>query len=258
MRLWTDQGGTMALIEFKQISKIYKMGEHVVRALNGVSFDIAHGEMVAVMGASGSGKSTAMNIMGCLDRPTTGKYFLDGRDVSRLRDAELARVRNKQIGFVFQNFNLLPRTSALENVELPMIYGGFIPNRKQRAIDALTRVGLGERVRHKPNELSGGQQQRVALARALVNEPSIILADEPTGNLDTRSGEEVLEIFQELNDGGITLIVVTHEDDIAKCCKRVLRLSDGKLTVDEAVTERRIADASAIPLEDDVAATVAE
>jgi putative ABC transport system ATP-binding protein len=243
----------MALIEFKQISKIYKMGEHEVRALNVVSFDIEEGEMVAIMGASGSGKSTAMNIMGCLDRPSAGKYMLNGRDVSRLRDSELARIRNRQIGFVFQNFNLLPRTSALENVELPMIYSGFVPRRRQRAIDALTRVGLGDRVRHKPNELSGGEQQRVALARALVNEPSIILADEPTGNLDTRAGEEVLTIFQQLNDSGITQIVVTHEDDIAQCCKRILRLSDGKLVQDEVVRDRRIADPAAIPVETEAA-----
>jgi len=245
----------MALIEFKQISKIYKMGEHEVRALNVVSFNIEEGEMVAIMGASGSGKSTAMNIMGCLDRPTSGKYMLNGRDVSRLRDAELARIRNRQIGFVFQNFNLLPRTSALENVELPMIYSGFVPKRRQRAIDSLTSVGLGDRIRHKPNELSGGEQQRVALARALVNQPSIILADEPTGNLDTRSGEEVLQILQQLNDSGITQIIVTHEDDIAQCCKRVLRLRDGKLVQDEVVRDRRIADATAIPVEEEATAT---
>jgi putative ABC transport system ATP-binding protein len=244
----------MALIEFKQISKIYKMGEHEVRALNVVSFDIEEGEMVAIMGASGSGKSTAMNIMGCLDRPSSGKYLLSGRDVSRLRDSELARIRNRQIGFVFQNFNLLPRTSALENVELPMIYSGFIPRRRQRAIDALASVGLGDRVRHKPNELSGGEQQRVALARALVNQPSIILADEPTGNLDTRSGEEVLQILQQLNDSGITQIIVTHEDSIAQSCKRVLRLRDGKLVLDEVVRERRTADPAAIPVEAEPAA----
>lgn len=245
----------MALIEFKQISKIYKMGEHEVRALNIVSFNIEEGEMVAIMGASGSGKSTAMNIMGCLDRPTSGKYLLNGRDVSRLRDGELARIRNRQIGFVFQNFNLLPRTSALENVELPMIYSGFIPKRRQRAIDALASVGLGDRVRHKPNELSGGEQQRVALARALVNQPSIILADEPTGNLDTRSGEEVLQILQQLNDSGITQIIVTHEDDIAQSCKRVLRLRDGKLVQDEVVRDRRTADPTAIPVEEEATAT---
>jgi putative ABC transport system ATP-binding protein len=187
-----------------------------------------------------------MNIMGCLDRPSNGKYFLDGRDVSRLRDGELARIRNRQIGFVFQNFNLLPRTSALENVELPMVYSGFVPKRRQRAIDALTRVGLGDRVRHKPNELSGGQQQRVALARALVNEPTIILADEPTGNLDTKSGEEVIQIFQQLNDSGITLVIVTHEEDIAQCCKRILRFLDGRLVADETVAKQRIADPASV------------
>jgi putative ABC transport system ATP-binding protein len=232
----------LPLIEFKSISKIYKMGEYEVHALSGVSFAIEHGEMVAIMGSSGSGKSTAMNIMGCLDRPSNGKYFLNERDVSRLRDGELARIRNRQIGFVFQNFNLLPRTSALENVELPMVYSGYVPKRRQRAIDALTRVGLGDRVRHKPNELSGGQQQRVALARALVNEPSIILADEPTGNLDTKSGEEVIQIFQQLNESGITLVIVTHEEEIAQCCKRILRFRDGRLVSDEIVAHQRIAD----------------
>jgi putative ABC transport system ATP-binding protein len=239
----------MPLIEFKNVTKVYKMGEYEVRALAGASFAIEPGEMVAIMGASGSGKSTAMNIMGCLDRPTNGQYMLNDRDVSRLRDNELARVRNRMIGFVFQNFNLLPRTSAVENVELPMVYSGFVPHRRQRAIDALTKVGLGERTHHKPNELSGGQQQRVALARALVNEPSIILADEPTGNLDSRSGEEVLQIFQELNNTGITLIMVTHDEDIARCCKRAIRFLDGKVIFDGPVTDRRIADPSKLVIE---------
>jgi putative ABC transport system ATP-binding protein len=234
------------LIEFQQISKVYKMGEYEVHALSGVDFAIEAGEMVAIMGASGSGKSTAMNIMGCLDRPTSGKYLLDGRDVSRLRDGELARIRNRQIGFVFQNFNLLPRTSAVENVELPMVYSGYVPRRRQRAIDALTRVGLGDRTHHKPNELSGGQQQRVALARGLVNEPQIILADEPTGNLDTKAGEEVIQIFQQLNETGITMVIVTHEEDIAQCCKRILRFIDGRLVSDERVQSQRIADPSLI------------
>ena len=239
----------MPLIDFEEITKIYKMGEYQVRALRNVTFTIEPGQMVAIMGSSGSGKSTAMNIMGCLDRPSSGSYRLNGRDVSRLRDSELARIRNRQIGFVFQNFNLLPRTSAVENVELPMIYSGYVPRRRQRAIAALEQVGLGDRITHKPNELSGGQQQRVALARALVNEPSIILADEPTGNLDTRSGEEVVEIFQKLNAQGITLIVVTHEEDIAQCCQRILRLSDGKLVRDEIVEHPRIADPDAVPAE---------
>lgn len=237
------------LIEFKDITKIYKMGEHEVRALNGVSFNIDVGEFVAIMGSSGSGKSTAMNILGCLDRPTSGSYILEGKDVSRLKDNELAQIRNRKIGFVFQNFNLLPRTSALENVELPMIYSGHIPDRRQRAIDALEKVGLGDRVHHKPNELSGGQQQRVALARALVNRPSIILADEPTGNLDTRSGEEVLEIFQGLNASGITIVMVTHEEHVSLCAKRVVRFSDGKLVKDEPLENHRKADVNAIVAE---------
>jgi len=237
------------LIEFREVSKVYKMGEYEVRALSKVSFSVEQGEMVSIMGASGSGKSTAMNIMGCLDRPSSGHYFLDGRDVSRLRDSDLARIRNRQIGFVFQNFNLLPRTTALENVELPLIYSGHIPRRRQRAIEALERVGLGDRVHHKPNELSGGQQQRVALARALVNEPQIILADEPTGNLDTRSGEEVLQIFQQLNATGITLIIVTHEEDIAQCGRRILRFTDGMLMEDVAVEDPRVADPSKIVIE---------
>jgi putative ABC transport system ATP-binding protein len=228
-----------AIIEFNQITKTYVMGEYKVHALNDVSFSVEPGEMVAIMGSSGSGKSTAMNIMGCLDRPTGGKYLLDERDVSRLRDSELARIRNRQIGFVFQNFNLLPRTSAVENVELPMVYSGFVPRRRQRAVEALEKVGLGERIMHKPNELSGGQQQRVALARALVNDPQIILADEPTGNLDTRSGEEVMKLFQELNAEGITLVIVTHEDDIAACCKRTLRFRDGMLISDDRVANPR-------------------
>jgi putative ABC transport system ATP-binding protein len=239
-----------SLIEFRDITKIYKMGETEVRALSNVSFLVEEGEMLAIMGPSGSGKSTAMNIMGCLDRPTSGKYFLNNRDVSRLRDSELARIRNRQIGFVFQNFNLLARTTAMENVELPMIYSGYVPRRRQRAIAALERVGLGDRTHHKPNELSGGQMQRVALARALVNEPSIILADEPTGNLDTRSGEEVLQIFQELNDTGITLVVVTHEQEVANCCKRVLRFRDGRLLSDETVENRRSADPNLVPVDE--------
>jgi putative ABC transport system ATP-binding protein len=236
-----------AIIEFSEITKTYVMGEYKVHALNGVSFQIGPGEMVAIMGSSGSGKSTAMNIMGCLDRPSAGKYLLDNRDVSRLRDSELARIRNRQIGFVFQNFNLLPRTSAVENVELPMVYSGFVPRRRQRAVEALERVGLGDRVMHKPNELSGGQQQRVALARALVNQPQIILADEPTGNLDSRSGEEVMKLFQALNAEGITLVIVTHEEDIAACCKRVLRFRDGCLIRDERVAQPRQADPALLP-----------
>ena len=234
------------LIEFIDIEKIYKMGTHEVHALAGVTFTINEGEFIAIMGTSGSGKSTAMNIMGCLDRPSSGSYLLEGTDVSRMRDGELAKVRNRQIGFVFQNFNLLPRTSAIENVELPMVYSGFVRDRRKRAQKALERVGLGDRIHHKPNELSGGQQQRVAVARSLVNEPAIILADEPTGNLDTKSGEEVLKIFQELNDAGITIVIVTHEEEVAECCKRVLRFRDGKLISDEQVQNRRKADPDAV------------
>jgi len=233
------------VIEFRDITKVYRMGEHEVRALAGVSFSIGPGEMVAIMGASGSGKSTAMNIMGCLDRPTSGQYLLDGQDVSRLGDRELARIRNKRIGFVFQSFNLLARTSALENVELPLIYSGFVPDRRKRAHDALERVGLGERASHKPNELSGGQQQRVAIARALVNEPSLILADEPTGNLDSKSTEEIIGIFQQLNDSGITMVIVTHEPDIAAHCKRIVHFRDGLITSDEQVKQRIIAKVAA-------------
>ena len=239
----TIMGAVNPVIEFRDITKVYRMGEHEVRALNGVSFSIGPGEMVAIMGASGSGKSTAMNIMGCLDRPSSGGYFLDGQDVSRLGDRDLARIRNKRIGFVFQSFNLLARTSALENVELPLIYSGFIPDRRKRAQAALDRVNLGDRSSHKPNELSGGQQQRVAIARALVNEPTLILADEPTGNLDSKSTEEIIGIFQQLNDTGITMVIVTHEEDIAAHCKRILRFKDGLVISDEQVQNRVIAGA---------------
>ena len=243
-----------ALIEFENVSKVYRMGEYEVHALRGVSFALEPGEMVAIMGASGSGKSTAMNIMGCLDRPSGGRYLLSGRDVTRMRDAELAHIRNREIGFVFQNFNLLPRTSALENVELPLVYSGFVPKRRQLSIEALTRVGLGERIHHKPNELSGGQMQRVAIARALVNSPAIILADEPTGNLDSKSGEEVLQIFQQLNSEGITLVIVTHEPDVAQCCKRTIRFTDGHVVSDSQVAQRRQADPQRFAAEQPVGA----
>lgn len=213
------------------------MGKVVVHALRDVSLDIMPGEFVAVTGPSGSGKSTFMNLLGCLDRPTRGEYFLQGRSVSELSDAELAVIRNRMIGFIFQSYNLLPRTTALQNVELPLVYGGT-GSRREKAAKALERVGLQQRMDHRPNELSGGQQQRVAIARAIVNDPVIILADEPTGNLDTRTGEEILALFQELNREGRTVVLVTHEPDVVQHCTRVIRFRDGHLVADEPVTER--------------------
>jgi putative ABC transport system ATP-binding protein len=224
--------------------KTYHMGDHEVRALRGVSLDVKVGEFVAVTGPSGSGKSTFMHIIGCLDRPTSGVYELDGRDVSKLSKDELANVRNQKIGFVFQGFNLLSRTSALDNVELPLLYrtkNGFrASDRHKRAVAALDSVGLGQRYHHTPNQLSGGQQQRVAIARALINEPSIILADEPTGNLDTRTSIEVMGIFQRLNrERGITVVLITHEMDIAEYGTRLIRFRDGRVVADQAVLHRR-------------------
>ncbi len=221
------------IIELDSIVKNYRVGTQVVRALRSVSISIYRGEYVAIMGASGSGKSTLMNIVGCLDTPTSGKYILNGKDVSRLSDNQLAEIRNAEIGFVFQVFNLLPRSSALENVMLPMVYSGIRKNeRKTRATETLTDVGLEDRMAHKPNELSGGQRQRVAIARALVNKPSLLLADEPTGNLDSKISEEIMKLFADIHQKGNTLIMVTHEEEIAKHAHRIIKLKDGQVEFD--------------------------
>lgn len=234
-----------AVIQIKDLKKIYQMGQTEVRALNGVSFDINKNEYIAVMGPSGSGKSTLMNMIGCLDTPTEGTYILNGNNVSELNDAELAEARNREIGFVFQTFNLLPRTDCLSNVELPLIYAGMRSSeRKRRAMETLEKVGLGDRMDHKPNELSGGQRQRVAVARALVNNPSILLADEPTGNLDTKTGEEIMNLFEDLYRAGNTIIVVTHENDIAEHARRIIRLRDGVIESDEPVENPVLANAN--------------
>lgn len=235
----------MPIISVRDLTKVYVLGEVKVHALRGVSLNIDAGQFIAVTGPSGSGKSTFMHILGCLDRPTSGQYVLEGRDVARLSRNELAAVRNHKIGFVFQGFNLLSRTSALENVELPLLYNGKSSRasvRHRRAMAALEAVGMKDRAHHHPNQLSGGQQQRVAIARALINEPSIVLADEPTGNLDTRTSIEVMEIFQRLNvERGITILLITHEHDIAEYAERIISFRDGKIVNDQKVMKRRVA-----------------
>lgn len=237
----TDAGDVV--IRTTGLTRAYATGRTEVRALDGVDVSVREGEFVAVMGASGSGKSTLMNILGCLDKPTAGSYELDGIRVERLDKNALAEIRNRRIGFVFQSFNLLARTAAIDNVELPLLYdrsGRKIDSRKAAA-EALERVGLGDRMDHEPSEMSGGEQQRVAIARALVGQPSLILADEPTGNLDSRTSVDVMTLFQDLNDQGITVIIVTHEPEIARYCKRIIRMRDGRVIVDEPVRDRRCA-----------------
>jgi putative ABC transport system ATP-binding protein len=245
----------VAIIATEELTKDYHLGPHTVHALRGVTVSIEPGEFVAVMGPSGSGKSTFMNLLGCLDRPTTGRYWLDSNDVARLSRDQLATVRNAKIGFVFQMFNLLARTSALENVELPLLYGGVTSReRRQRARARLEAVGLGEREHHHPSQLSGGQQQRVAIARALVNDPAVILADEPTGNLDTRTSVEILALLQKLNREGLTIVLVTHEPDIATYASRRLVFRDGRLRTDEQITPLDAAEAlKTLPEEEEAA-----
>ena len=224
------------VIDIEDVTKLYRMGAEIVHALRGVALKVHRNEYMAIMGPSGSGKSTLMNMLGCLDTPTSGHYHFNGKDVSSMSDDELASIRNREIGFVFQTFNLLPRSTSLHNVELPLIYAGLPPAaRRERAREALENVGLGDRMLHKPNELSGGQRQRVAVARALVNHPSIILADEPTGNLDSKTGEEIMQLFDQLYEQGNTIIVVTHEEDIARHARRIVRLRDGLIEHDGRV-----------------------
>ncbi len=234
--------GSRALIELNEITKVYQMGSQEVRALAGVSLHVQENEYVAIMGPSGSGKSTLMNIIGCLDTPSAGEYILNSQKVSEMTDNELAEIRNREIGFVFQTFNLLPRVNCLQNVELPLVYAGLKRSvRREQAADALRSVGLGDRMDHKPNELSGGQRQRVAVARALVNKPSILMADEPTGNLDTKTGDEIMHLFEHLYRQGNTLLVVTHEEDIAQHARRIVRLRDGLIESDVRVDNPALA-----------------
>src|SRR5580765_5620218 len=233
------------LIDIRDITKVYVMGQERVHALSGVTLGVERGEYAAIMGPSGSGKSTLMNLIGCLDTPTSGSYVLNGREVARMTDDELAAIRNQEIGFVFQTFNLLPRTTAVQQVELPLVYSGLARReRRERAVQALEAVGLGDRMKHHPNEMSGGQRQRVAVARALVNNPSILLADEPTGNLDSATGAEIMALFDELNSRGNTIVLVTHEEDIAAHARRIVRLLDGRIR-DDGPNERPAPRASA-------------
>jgi putative ABC transport system ATP-binding protein len=225
------------MIELEDVTKVYRMGSVEVRALDGIDLAIDDGDLVAIMGPSGSGKTTLMNILGCLDIPTSGRYLLDGTDVSTLSDNRLAKIRSRKIGFVFQSFNLVPRTSAIRNVELPLVYAG-VRDRRARARSVLEQVGLEDRAKHMPNELSGGQQQRVAIARALINDPTLLLADEPTGNIDTASSAEILKLLAALNDAGRTVVIITHEEDIARFAKRVVRLRDGRIVSDQVQRNR--------------------